>query len=146
MRKYLLFMVAIMLLNACSQSAADPDAAVKAQAQRFAEAYFNYDFDKACRFVTPESEKWLRFAASNVTQEDVDMINATSAEVSVAVTDCQHQSDSVACVRVIVYNAVLKNNLEQPAYVADEADFALTLVNRAGDYLIKLESLPRNGM
>ena len=144
MRKYVLFGVAAWLLNACSPSETDLNAAAKEQAQQFAEAYFNYDFDQARRFVTPESEKWLRFAASNVTQEDVDLINATSDQVSVAATDCQYQDDSTTCVRVIVYNAVLKGSLGRPAHTASEAEFVLTLVNRDGAYLVKLEGLPRN--
>ena len=144
MRKYVLFIAALCFLTACSHSETDSDAVVKEQAEKFAEAYFNYDFGKAHRFVTPESGKWLRFAASNVTQEDIDLINATSDQVSVTATDCQYQDDSTTCVRVIVYNAVLKGGFGRPAHTASEAEFVLTLVNRGGAYLVKMEGLPRN--
>lgn len=145
MRKYVLFMVSAWLLNACSHADGDADAAVKERARQFAEAYFNYDFAGARRFVTPESEKWLRFAASNVTQEDVDLVNAVSPEsVEMVATACQHEDDSTARVMVIVYNAVLKDSLGQPAHVAEEAEFTLTLVSRDGGYLVRMEGLPRN--
>ena len=142
MRKYVLFMVSAWLLNACSHADGDADAAVKERARQFAEAYFNYDFISARSLATPESEKWLRFAASNVTQEDVDLINATSKSTSIAVTDCHRLDDTTTCVRVIVYNAVLKDTIGRPAHVASEADFALTLVNREGTYLVRMEGLP----
>ena len=144
MRKYVLFVAALCFLTACSHTETDSDATVKEQAEKFAEAYFNYDFGKAHRFATPESKKWLRFAASNVTQEDIDLINATSNKISVVATDCHHQDDSTTCVRVIVYNAVLKDDLGRPAHTATEAEFVLTLVNREGDYLVKMDGLPRN--
>ena len=140
MKKSVSFVAALWLLNACAPGAADPDADVKEQACKFAEAYFGYDFVKARLFVTPESEKWLRFAASNVTQEDVDLLNATSEAVSVAATDCCHQNDSTARVMVTVCNAVVKDSLERPARVAGEAEFALMLVRRGDEYRVKMES------
>ena len=136
--------MAAWLLSACNHGEVDSDAALKKQAEDFAVAYFNYDYTKARQFVTPESEKWLRFAASNVTQEDIDLINAASETVAVAATDCCHQNDSMVCVRVIVYNAVLKDSLERSAHTASEAEFVLTLVNRDRAYLVKMEGLPRN--
>ena len=139
MKKFVFFVAALWLLNACSLNAVDPDAEVKEQACEFAEAYFNYDFIKARRFVTPESEKWLRFAASNVTQEDVALMNATSRTVSIAATDCYHQNDSTVCVMATVYNAVMKDSIGQPAHVAEAAKFTLTLVRRGDKYQVRME-------
>ena len=144
MRKYILLTAAVGLLNACGHVGADADVAVKEQARQFAEAYFNYDFDKARRFVVPESEKWLRFAASNVTQEDVDLVNAAQKAASAEVTMCDHQNDSTVCVMVSVRHVVLKDTIGRPAYTADEAEFALTLVRRGADYQVRMEGLPRN--
>ena len=63
-----------MLFIGCYETEKDPDAKVLSNVTAFAEAYFNYDFEKAKRMVTPESEKWLRFIASNITQEDIDLV------------------------------------------------------------------------
>ena len=145
MRRCVLFVMTLWLLNACGYIGADPDGTIREQAQRFAEAYFSCNYAEACRLATPESEKWLRFAASNVTQEDVDFINAASETVSAAVTECYHENDSTARVVVTVYNGVLKDSLARPAYVAADAWFTLTLVNREGTYLVRMEGLPRNG-
>ena len=144
MRKSVLFIAVLWLLNACGFGVGAPDADVKEQAQEFAEAYFNYDFITACRFATSESEKWLRYAASNVTQEDVDLINANSERASAEVTACHRQNDSIAHVMVMVHHAMLKDSIGHPVYVADEIEFALTLVRRDGNYLVRMEGLPRN--
>ena len=144
MRKGILFVIIVCLLNACRPTADNSDIAIREQAQKFAEAYFAYDFIRAARFATPESEKWLRFAASNVTQEEIDLINATSKTADIEVTNCYPQNDSTTLVMMTVFNAILKDTLGHPAHMANEADFALTLVKRNGDYQVKMEGLPRN--
>lgn len=49
---------------------------LRMDADSFAVNYYNWHFEKALRFCTPESEKWLRFTASNVHQADVDSLRA----------------------------------------------------------------------
>ena len=39
---------------------------LRTDADSFAVNYYNWHFEKALRYCTPESEKWLRFTASNV--------------------------------------------------------------------------------
>ena len=144
MKIYSLLIAAAWLLNACDGAETEPDAGIKEQARKFAEAYFNYDFATASHLATPESEKWLRFAASNVTQEDIDVINGTPEAATAEVTKCCHLDDSTARVVVTVSGVVLKDSIGQPAHVASEAEFALTLVRRNDDYIVRMEGLPRN--
>ena len=47
---------------------------LKKQVDSFAVYYFNWQFHKAVRFVTPESEKWMSYAASQVHQADIDLL------------------------------------------------------------------------
>lgn len=49
---------------------------LRMDADSFAVNYYNWHFEKALRYCTPESEKWLRFASSNVHQADVDSLRA----------------------------------------------------------------------
>lgn len=143
MKKTIQLLAAASLLNACAHTGNDPDAALKEQARQFSEAYFSYNFAKARQYVTPDSEKWLQFAASNLTQADIDLINATSQQLTVTPTQCTHLNDSASHVNVVLYNAVLKDNLEQPAHTAETADFTLTLIKRGDQYLVRMAGLPR---
>ena len=65
MKLLLLFMTAI-LLTECEMGM-DGDQQARAAAEAWADAYFNCDFKDASSYVTPESQKWLQYAASNTT-------------------------------------------------------------------------------
>lgn len=49
---------------------------LKADIDSFATYYYNWHFEKAARFCTPESKVWLRYAASNVHQADIELLKA----------------------------------------------------------------------
>ena len=63
-----------MMMTACEKEQYDPDRLVSEKAERFAEAYFNFDYQEAIEHVDSASVKWINFAASNVTQSDIDHV------------------------------------------------------------------------
>ena len=71
-----MFIMCSLTLWGCHEAKTSAEEKAMNRVAAFADAYFNYDFGEALKMVTPESEKWLRFAASNVTQGDVDLLNA----------------------------------------------------------------------
>ena len=71
MKVFFLFCTAF-LMTGCSLVLTDDNEAMDVAA-RWAEAYFNYDFHEAEQYVTPESGRWLRFAASNTTEHDLQL-------------------------------------------------------------------------
>lgn len=133
----------LLLISACGQDTNDSDEKFSQQALAFGEAYFNYDYEDAAKLVTPESEKWLSFAASNITQEDIDLINSHD-RATVTVDDFTLNNDSTAMVTLIVKDFVQKDTLFRPASVTDEAEFQLEVVRREGKYFIKMEGLPQS--
>lgn len=144
MKNYTLFIIGSLLMAACAgQQSASVDAA-KSQIEAFAEAYFNYDFRQAEKYVTPESGKWLRFAASNVTQEDLDMINAQELAATAVVSDCLQTDDSTFQATVEVCNFLQKDSLEMPGTIVDQALFKVMAVEREGNYLVRMACLPRS--
>ena len=112
--------------------------------QAFAEAYFNYDFKKAQRWVTPESVKWLQFAASNVSQEDIDLINEQEDEATVEVAEFEYVNDSVSVVTVEVQSFLQKDSIGKAGSMTDQAPFRLTVVERDGKPRVRMEGLPRS--
>ena len=133
-----------LALLGCHEAETAPEEKVMVQAAAFADAYFNYDFDRARKMVTPESEKWLRFAASNVTQEDVDLLNAQEENATVEAEDYERWNDSTLVVTVTVRNFLKKDSLGKEGVMTDEAQFRLTAVEHEGDFLIRMEGLPRS--
>ena len=65
--KHLKMMIGLLLLTGCGEATESDDAA-RQVAQAWGDAYFNCDYHEAEQYVTEESGKWLRFAASNTTE------------------------------------------------------------------------------
>ena len=71
----LLFSFLTVVLMASCNTGFNGDDEAQTTATQWAEAYFNCDFKDAANYATPESERWLRFAASNITEEDLKLVN-----------------------------------------------------------------------
>ena len=146
MKKISFFALGFLLLTSCFEQESVPNAEARKRVQAFAEAYFNYDFQRAAELVTPESMKWLRFAATNITQQDVDMLNAQEMPTVVDVTDYwQAPGDSTGTATVEVTNYLQKTAIEGGMQLVDDATFQLTVVEREGVYYVRMEGLPRSG-
>ena len=146
MKKTSFLALGILLLTSCLEQEPVPNAEARNRVQAFAEAYFNYDFQRAAELVTPESMKWLRFAASNITQQDIDMLNAQETPTVVDVTDYwQAPGDSMGTATVEVTDYLQKKAIEGGMQLVEEATFQLTVVEREGVYYVRMEGLLRSG-
>ena len=146
MKKTSFLALGILLLTSCIEQEPVPNAEARNRVQAFAEAYFNYDFQRAAELVTPESMKWLRFAASNITQQDIDMLNAQEMPTVVDVTDYwQAPGDSTGTATVEVTDYLQKKTVGGSMQLVDEATFQLSVVEREGVYYVRMEGLPRSG-
>ena len=67
------FITALCLASACSLK---DDAAVESCARSFGQNYFNLRLKQASALCTDRSYKWIEFHASNISQNDVDVLNA----------------------------------------------------------------------
>ena len=134
-----MFIMCSLTLWGCHEAKTSAEEKAMNRVAAFADAYFNYDFGEALKMVTPESEKWLRFAASNVTQGDVDLLNAQDEAATVEAEDYEWQNDSTLVVTVAVRNFLMKDSLGKEGVMADEAWFRLTAVQREGDYKVRME-------
>ena len=146
MKMYGLGLSCLLCMAACEgQNSSERTVAEKVTAA-FSDAYFNYDFKRAEEYITPESRQWLHFAASNVRQETLDVLNQLGDEElpTVILGGTEAIDDSTQRVSVTVRNIVDADSIGQPASVSDEATFRLTLVNREGNWKVKMEGLPRS--
>ena len=133
-----------LLMASCEKEPYDPDRMVSETAEQFAEAYFNFDFEEALDHVDPASAKWISFAASNVTQSDIDLYNQLNADTEADVCAVDWMNDSTATVTVIVKNVVEKQRFGQPSHVVDEAEYQLTVIERSNKAFVRMEGLPRS--
>jgi len=144
MKKFTLFLMAIVAIWGCETDSSDYDKEVREVAAAFAEAYFNYDFEEARKLVTDDSEKWLRFAATNISQEDVDLLNAQMKAATVEIGEVSYIDDNTLTVGITVEDFLLKDTLGKPGHIEDEAEYNLTVVKQGKKYLVRMACLPQN--
>ena len=141
MKKLLIWALALSL-TACSMLRKDDDQAT-AVAVEWGEAFFNCDYHAAEALCTPESRRWLQFAASNTTQHDLDMLRQQAAQVE-ATEFFPEASDTLRVVELVVRNSVSPTIHGGESAQVEEALFHVTVVKRNGSWLVRMADLPRS--
>lgn len=133
-----------LLLLSCDETRGEGREASERVATKWAEAYFNYDFERAAKYVTPESRKWLAFAASNVYQADIDVLRAQEQGARVSMDGYEATSDSSCVVCLEVDNFLLRDSIGKAGHIVSGCRFNITLVRREGRLMVRMEDLPRS--
>lgn len=141
MKKLLIWALALSL-TACSMLRKNDDQAT-AVAVEWGEAFFNCDYHAAEALCTPESRRWLQFAASNTTQHDLDMLRQQAAQVE-ATEFFPEASDTLRVVELVVRNSVSPTIHGGESAQVEEALFHVTVVKRNGSWQVRMASLPRS--
>lgn len=115
---------------------------LKADVDSFAVHYFNWRYQDAVPYCTEESLPWLRFAASNVHQEDVDSLRAMDSGAACSIDAVDYTSDSTATVRLKVENFLHKDTIGGVSHLVEAASVELPLVYR-DKWKVHLKALPR---
>jgi len=131
------------VLFGCNGKSGETDAIIVAE--NFGKAYFNYDFRSALQYCTPESEKWLRFAASNVYVTDVEMLRAMDSGAKVEGVDVVHaDDDSTAMAIVEVRDFMVRDTVGHAGHIEKEGRYCIPIVKRQDAWLVKMASLLRS--
>ena len=136
-------LVFLAIVGSCGNRTNNEQAA--ACADSFAVNYFNWNFNRAARFCTPESVRWLQFAASQVTQADIDTLRAKAHGVDVEINDVTIDDDeSRADIRLTVTDFMAPAAIGHGAEATDKQTFKLTAVRVGDGWKIRMEDLPRS--
>lgn len=132
-------MTAMLALIACATKETEQ---IEQDALAFASAYYNFRFNNALALCTQESEKWIRFHASNVRQADIDTYNNMPDSAQCAISEVSLDDDSTATVLVDVRNYVLTDSIYRKGEIGRKAQVKLKMKKKAGKWLICLDSIP----
>ena len=139
MKQLLLFMATILMVG-CDMGI-DGDQQAKNAAEAWADAYFNCDYKDASGYVTPESQKWLQYAASNTTAEELKVLkDAGGAQVAVEEL-FDEANDTMRLVTLNVTNSLKPS--KNPELVKDGI-YKVVVVKRADSWQVRMAGLPRN--
>jgi hypothetical protein len=137
-------MLIIVMLNFVSCNHPGSEDSLTENADSFSCHYFNWQYQKALRYVTPESEKWLRFEASQVHHVDVEMLKSMDEGAACEIGDVTYLADdSLATVKVDVKNYLGKDTIGATSHIVEKATFVLNMVYKNDKWLVKLNSIPR---
>ena len=115
MKKFLL-MTAAVLITACQGGIGGDEEALEV-AERWGEAWFNCDYHDAADYCTPESEQWLRMAASNTTDEELQLLRDTESGAQADADDYfTIANDTLRIVTLHVSHALPRFGLPRPPH------------------------------
>lgn len=118
--------------------------AISETADNFVEHYFNFDLIATRNLCTKESTKWLSFLASNITQEDINILKEQDKAATYVTLSVKNTSDTTAIAIYKVMDFLMIDTLGHPGVITDEAFYKVNLVKRDGRWLVKMEGLPRS--
>ena len=141
MKQLLLFVTAILMAGC--DIGMDGDQQAKNVAGDWADAYFNCDYKDASKYVTPESQKWLQYAASNTTAEELKLLKeAGGAQVSVS-DAFDEANDTMRLVTLNVTNVLTTQ--QQTSVLTKDVTFKVMVVKHDGDWKVRMAGLPQSG-
>ena len=130
----------LFLFNSCQHQGSESQ--LKQVVDSFSVAYFNWQFSRAVPYCTKESEIWLRYAASQVHQADVDILRVQEQGASHQIGDIVYDGNS-ANVVLMVSDYLQMDTIGREGRMIKQAEFHLPLVYREGKWRVSLTGLPR---
>ncbi|MBO4315724.1 MAG: hypothetical protein J5867_07175 [Prevotella sp.] len=118
-----------MLVFAACESHVGSSSQLKREVDSFAVYYFNWQYHKAVRFVSPESEKWVRYVASQVHQVDIDLLRQKEQPATCEILSIDYaDNDSSAVAHVAINNFLRMDTIGRAASFVASADYDIPLV------------------
>lgn len=136
---FAVFFAAFPLIGCGKKGRADKS--LQESVDSFAVNYFNWRYADAARFCTEESGVWLRYAASNVVETDIDSLHAKPLGAEYAVTGVEYPTDTTAIVALRLGNVLVADTVGCPPHTVDKGSATVELRLR-DRWMVHLTSLP----
>ena len=139
----LLLFIAAFIMAGCDVGM-NSDQQAREAASNWADAYFNCDFKDAGNYVTPESQKWLQYAASNMTAEELKTLQEAGG-AKVSISDLfDEANDTMRQVMLTVTNCLQPNKQGQGTELSKDGTFKVTVVKRDEGWQVRMAGLPQS--
>jgi hypothetical protein len=132
---HLFLLLFILFFVACSQT---PQRQAEKAAVSFSKAMYSLNLDEAKKYCTPDASKILSFIASNVKEEDLNILkDAKDLEVSV-IESTMDPGDSTATVNLKISNYIQLNMMSGKSSIEKEKEEKVDLVKVNNKWLVDL--------
>jgi hypothetical protein len=119
---------------------------LKKQVDSFAVYYFNWQFHEAIRFVSPTSEKWMSYAASQVHQADIELLQQKELPATCEINEISYDDENLfAIAHVTIRDYLRMDTIGKAATIVDLAHFDIPLSYHAQSdkWIVNINELPR---
>lgn len=131
--QHLFTLIMLFLLTCCTLSSKEKD--LKQTAESFAFNLYSWQLDHAMNQCTPSSKKAIQFLASNLSEQDVALIQAQEAYPEVEVSfDNPQKEDTLVTIYIKVQGALLMKQLGKPLQPTDNAYFSVNMIYRNNEW------------
>ena len=135
-------MAGLVAMTGCQPHEGSEDQ-LKNDVDSFATLYYNWHFPKAAKYCTSASERWLRYAASNVHKGDIEQLRQKPEDATIDITDVDFGDDEVsAVVTLTVSNFLQMDTIGQEAHLIPQAEVQLPMELHGDKWKVKLDKLP----
>lgn len=148
--RHMFFLTTLLLAVFCCfllilpfSSRANSDKQLTSCADSFAQSFFRWQFQKSSTYCDESSQRWLRYMASQVTQDDIDSLKATESDVECTLGGFSFDNDSMASIEVHVSNYFRMDSLDKITLVKGESEYNFQMVRTNGFWRIRLQGFPQ---
>ena len=142
MLAFAICMAAGLVVTTSCQSQEGSEDQLKTYADSFAIRYYNWQFPDAAKYCTPTSEQWLRYAASNVHESDVELLRQKDEDATVEIKHVDFDNDTSAHVTLSVSNFLQMDSIGQEAHLVPGCEVQLAMEMHEGKWKVNLDRLP----
>jgi len=129
---------ALLSIFSCEQKSAEE--IVEERVDSFAVHYFNWQYAKCVKYVTPESKKFLELASTNVTENNIEMLRSVEEDAAVDIDDIIYESENSATVQLTVHNFLMADSIGSSAKFHEKGTTELKLVKNANKWYVDLSN------
>ena len=145
MRKYiyaviLLFVITINLTSSCQRISNSNDITIVADS--FATNFYNWRLEKALKYCTAESKTQISFLASNISEEDIELINQRNEDASIEITNTGMLEEGFkARISMKIYNSFKMKDINSDIQLNKERDVSINLIKTNEGWKVDLTTL-----
>ena len=145
MRKYiyaviLLFVITINLTSSCQRISNSNDITIVADS--FATNFYNWRLEKALKYCTAESKTQISFLASNISEEDIELINQRNEDASIEITNTGMLEEGIkARISMKIYNSFKMKDINSEVQLNKERDVTFNLIKVNEGWKVDLTTL-----
>lgn len=139
--KHIVILISLLTaIIACSSNKEKED--VEMATQAFVQSYFNCDYKEAARLCTSNSEQWIKFVATNVTDSDLNLLNGSKQPLECEINSIKFNNDTTATVHLTISNYLKIGAIDGNGEMRKGDNYSFLLIKYGSGWRVRLDKVP----